>query len=224
MKASKKKFIIILCMITIINCFFLFSIAYAQEEPEAPLPYVYDAINGDLNKIKSDNFLGIDLYTGSLSFVYPIIVPNGINNLQPKIELVYNSQGTEGRPEILGSGWILTQKIASRETPKRRRTSSVASCGRDGRSPSISTYTTAPPTMNLNRLLMNSPRPSAEKSRFRPFRGFRRAKSAFSGRRTNPPWSAATAREKTRAITRKGARVFAISTEAARMTVKGSLP
>lgn len=42
--------------------------------------------------------------TGSALYTIPIDVPNGINNLQPKLELDYSSQGGNG---LLGKGWSI---------------------------------------------------------------------------------------------------------------------
>jgi RHS repeat-associated protein len=62
-------------------------------------PSVYSSFDRDLVKI--------DKNTGALDTTYPISIPPGRNNLQPDLDLVYNSQDSR-QGNIFGEGWSIS--------------------------------------------------------------------------------------------------------------------
>src|SRR3989344_649943 len=54
------------------------------------------------------------LFPGAGTYSYPLVVPKGTNNLQPQLQLVYNSQSMKQRPSVVGAGWSLTDNSISR--------------------------------------------------------------------------------------------------------------
>ena len=62
----------------------------------------------------NDSFL-TSLFSGAAVYTYPISVPQGVNNFQPYIELVYNSQSVGDSYGWLGSGWSLNEYYILRD-------------------------------------------------------------------------------------------------------------
>jgi len=69
----------------------------AQTAPDLQ-PQTYATFNQ--GQVKIDN------NTGALNTTYPISIPPGRNGLQPDLDLVYNSQGTQ-QASIFGEGWSI---------------------------------------------------------------------------------------------------------------------
>ena len=69
----------------------------AQQGPN-PQPVANDTFDKDLVKV--------DENTGALNTSYPIDIPPGRNNLQPDLNLVYNSQNNQ-QGDIFGEGWSI---------------------------------------------------------------------------------------------------------------------
>jgi Salmonella virulence plasmid 65kDa B protein len=68
-------------------------------------PTVYSSFN--------QNQLKIDQNTGALETTYPITLPPGRNNLQPDLDLVYNSENSQ-QGSIFGEGWSISIPYISR--------------------------------------------------------------------------------------------------------------
>ena len=66
-------------------------------------PNPQPVISGSFNQDR----LKIDKNTGALDTTYPISIPPGRNNLQPDVDLVYNSQNTQFG-SIVGEGWSIS--------------------------------------------------------------------------------------------------------------------
>ena len=56
---------------------------------------------------------GVSLYTGALTYSYPIVIPPGRRGIQPGLSLLYNSQAQNG---WLGLGWNLSLGSIQRST------------------------------------------------------------------------------------------------------------
>jgi len=54
------------------------------------------------------------LYAGASTYSYSIDVPKGINGMQPKLSINYNSQSAKQRT-IIGSGWYINQDYIYRD-------------------------------------------------------------------------------------------------------------
>ncbi|MBI2147409.1 VCBS repeat-containing protein [Candidatus Woesearchaeota archaeon] len=55
-----------------------------------------------------------DLFTGSVTYQYPIEVPPGVNGLEPTVSLNYNHQQTSSLPTPVGYAWDITRYYVSR--------------------------------------------------------------------------------------------------------------
>jgi hypothetical protein len=68
-----------------------------------------------LGALSSGANYGADTFSGAFYYSYPIAVPKGTNDLTPAVQLVYNSQSTQGMPSVAGTGWMLTQSYIQRD-------------------------------------------------------------------------------------------------------------
>jgi hypothetical protein len=67
------------------------------------------------DSLPSSNSFETDLNSGAATFTYPIQVPPGTNGLQPNLAFMYNSNNRNSYPELVGSGWSLTQSYIQRD-------------------------------------------------------------------------------------------------------------
>lgn len=74
--------------------------------------YVEQGVDKDLAVGASVGKAGVN-QMGAATYKLNLELPRGINNLEPEISLLYNSQGNQG---ILGQGWELSSSIFSRIT------------------------------------------------------------------------------------------------------------
>jgi len=79
------------------------------------LPYVKNSVVSVAGELKLGSDIGVNLFTGSAGYFYPIKTPPGTNNLQPKLSLSYNSHNTK-QNSITGDGWSLSQNYIQRNT------------------------------------------------------------------------------------------------------------
>src|SRR3989344_1763810 len=94
---------------------FSFFVSAQPQDPET-LPYVHDSVVPKAENLRVGNNLRINLFTGSASYAYPLVVPLGTNDLQQQVTIFYNSQNLGGRPSIVGSGWSISQSYILRNT------------------------------------------------------------------------------------------------------------
>src|SRR3989344_7444241 len=78
-------------------------------------PEVINPLKNTKVSIQSKGEFKNDLFTGAATYSYPIEVPPGTNGLQPEISINYNSQNYLKYPNILGSGWGLSESYIERE-------------------------------------------------------------------------------------------------------------
>ena len=83
------------------------------ETPEMDTASLTASQSPDLN-FPNDAYL-TSLFSGAAVYKYPIQAPKGINNFQPKIELIYNSHKVGGHYGWLGDGWSLNEHYILRD-------------------------------------------------------------------------------------------------------------
>jgi len=91
----------------------LMAAAASVETPEIDVPTMTTPQSSDFS-YSNDAYL-TSLFSGAAVYTYPIQVPKGINDFQPKIELIYNSQSVGGQYDWLGSGWSLNEYYILRD-------------------------------------------------------------------------------------------------------------
>ena len=102
-------------IIAIISVIFLLCLSNYVFANDIFKPYLH---NPEVPKHPTLNLEGAyqtELWTGSSTFIYPIIVPPGRNSLQPNLFISYNNHLTGQRPSITGSGWMLSQNYIYRD-------------------------------------------------------------------------------------------------------------
>ncbi|MDP3734551.1 MAG: SpvB/TcaC N-terminal domain-containing protein, partial [Nanoarchaeota archaeon] len=72
-------------------------------------PYIHKASVPESPKLQVFGDYETLLFPGAATYTYPISVPKGTNNLQPTLQLTYNSQSMKQRPSVVGAGWSLTE-------------------------------------------------------------------------------------------------------------------
>jgi len=78
------------------------------------MPYLLNPMD-PWESFDQDLKLGVSLYSGAANSFYTIELPPGTNNLQPQLNLFYNSYNSiRQKPGILGSGWRLSQSYIQR--------------------------------------------------------------------------------------------------------------
>ncbi len=92
---------------------FTFSPIVLSEPTESGLPYIFDSVLPKESNLEVRGNANIDLFTGAATYSYPLILPPGINSLQPQINLFYNSQNQDNN--ILGRSWTLSQSYIQRD-------------------------------------------------------------------------------------------------------------
>lgn len=112
MVANKK--IIYLSFTFAISIIFLLSINFSFAAQEVPL-HLRDSLPGMQSGSDLDTFARTDLFTGSFRYTYDIEVPPGVNELQPALSILYSSQRTASVPDILGTGWDITESFIQRD-------------------------------------------------------------------------------------------------------------
>ena len=111
-KKRYRKILVLLVCIIIIGVSHPLNVS-ADEEKPVPYYFLEPTIFKYNNLIISDT--GINLFTGSLGYSYSLELPHGTNNLQPNLNLIYNSQSTtSSAPGIIGAGWELSQNYIGR--------------------------------------------------------------------------------------------------------------
>ena len=114
-KEMKTKTTDILLFVFLLFLFLIIPLSLADNlNPLDRLPYMYDSITPKISDLKSDSASYLDVFTGSMGYTYNIKVPPGTNGLTPSIKFVYNSQSTYNNPQILGSGWRLSENYIKR--------------------------------------------------------------------------------------------------------------
>ncbi len=71
-------------------------------------PYIHKASVPESPKLQVFGDYETLLFPGAATYTYPLIFPKGTNNLQPPLQLTYNSQLMKQRPSVVGAGWSLT--------------------------------------------------------------------------------------------------------------------
>ena len=104
--------------ILLIGVFLLFAFIFIELVNAENKPFLYnlDPAVPEQGNLEVKGSLNVDLFTGAAVYSYPIDVPPGTNGLKPIIQLLYNSQGMKGNPDVLGSGWKITESYVQRET------------------------------------------------------------------------------------------------------------
>ncbi|MFH1316406.1 MAG: toxin TcdB middle/N-terminal domain-containing protein [Candidatus Woesearchaeota archaeon] len=77
-------------------------------------PFALDSVTNDIGNVNT-NELGVDLFSGAAVYSYPILVPPGTNGLAPIINLIYNSQSTSERPDMVGTAWAISESFLVRD-------------------------------------------------------------------------------------------------------------
>lgn len=86
-----------------------------QYKPYLHSPVVPSEKNLDLRGLYSTN-----LFDGAARYSYDIEVPKGTNDLQPELEITYNSHNKNQQPDIIGSGWSVNSNYIQRKTEYTR--------------------------------------------------------------------------------------------------------
>ncbi len=94
---------------------FLFILTIKTAFADPFRPFLHNPTIPEQKELKLESSSGTNLYYGAAIYIYPIKVPPGVNELQPKIKLIYNSHQTRQIPDILGTGWTLTQNYIQRD-------------------------------------------------------------------------------------------------------------
>ena len=107
-------------ILVLLTIYFLLPVITApiifSEEDQPLLPYFYDPAVPRAGELKLADVFNVNLYTGAANSLYPISLPQGTNNLQPKLNLIYNSHTTTGyRPKSIGAGWDISQSYIQRD-------------------------------------------------------------------------------------------------------------
>lgn len=71
--------------------------------------------NPQVSEETTDDFFKTSLYTGSATYIYPIEVPPGTNDLMPNLSLNYDSSAAKGRADLVGLGWNLDLSYIQRD-------------------------------------------------------------------------------------------------------------
>ena len=79
-------------------------------------PSVYDAVVPKAQNLDIKNNFLVNSFSGSAVYSYPLAVPPGTNGLQPTLNIFYNSHNAVQRPDILESGWTLSESYIQRDT------------------------------------------------------------------------------------------------------------
>ena len=108
------KLITITIYLTLIIILFVISLHNANAVYNS-LPYVFQATAQKQADLKQDNAFLVNLYSGSASYTYNIQVPQGTNQLQPQLTILYNSHKTKQSPSKLGTAWKISQSYIQRD-------------------------------------------------------------------------------------------------------------
>ncbi len=118
MKQNKNKVIKVLILIILFGILLNIPLllVVAQDEEILPLPYLYNSMVPQKGDLKSSDIFKVNIFSGSAGYLYPLKLPLGTNNLQPKVSLFYDSQSITGSaPGVIGAGWELSQNYISRD-------------------------------------------------------------------------------------------------------------
>jgi YD repeat-containing protein len=77
-------------------------------------PYIHKPSVVQSPKLQMYGNYQTQLFSGSISYSYDLIVPKGINGLDPKLSISYNSQSALQTSGVMGSGWSITSSYVSR--------------------------------------------------------------------------------------------------------------
>lgn len=78
-------------------------------------PYLHEPALPDHPEVRLFGQYGTDLFPGAATYTFQIVVPPGVNGMQPDMYLHYSSLSASARPGILGAGWSLSQDMVYRE-------------------------------------------------------------------------------------------------------------
>ena len=88
--------------------FFLGIVAFSSADPLENL------------KLISQGQYQTDLFSGAATYSYPLIVPPGVNGLEPKLFVSYNHHATNSQPTLFGNSWNLNHNRIIRHTSHTR--------------------------------------------------------------------------------------------------------
>src|SRR3989338_4301859 len=77
-------------------------------------PYLHKASISEHPAVKLFGEYDTSLFSGAGTYNFPIIVPKGVNSLQPSMALQYNSLLMSQRPSVVGAGWSLSVDTITR--------------------------------------------------------------------------------------------------------------
>jgi YD repeat-containing protein len=103
-----------LTILLIITLFLTLSATFTfadQYKPYLHNPVVPSEKNLDLRGVYSTN-----LFDGAAKYSYNIEVPKGTNDLQPELQITYNSHNKNQQPDVMGNGWSITSNYIQRDT------------------------------------------------------------------------------------------------------------
>jgi len=115
---------------TIIAISLIFSISgilpiHAEDAPPVAPNYKFSGVKAPESPYKNTwSAFQTNLFSGSFSYQYNIIVPPGTNGLQPKITLSYNSHSARGKSGWAGSGWEIPLNYVQRDIEYTRKETS----------------------------------------------------------------------------------------------------
>jgi len=78
-------------------------------------PYLHNPVVPEHPGITLPGSFETQLFTGAATYTYPLELPPGTNNLQPRIALSYNHQLTTNPTGIVGSAWSLSENYILRD-------------------------------------------------------------------------------------------------------------
>ncbi len=71
-------------------------------------PYLHKPNVGEYPKLEMYGTYKTELFPGSATYSYNLVVPKGINDFSPEISITYNSQSAFSNPSIIGAGWTIS--------------------------------------------------------------------------------------------------------------------
>jgi len=106
----------------------LFSVLAIHAEDTSPVApnYKFSGVKAPESPYKNTwSAFQTNLFSGSFSYQYNIIVPPGTNGLQPKITLSHNSHSARGKSGWAGSGWEIPLNYIQRDIGYTRKDTSM---------------------------------------------------------------------------------------------------
>ncbi len=98
---------------------------HAEDTPPVAPNYKFSGVKAPESPYKNTwSAFQTNLFSGSFSYQYNIIVPPGTNGLQPKITLSHNSHSARGKSGWAGSGWEIPLNYIQRDIEYTRKDTS----------------------------------------------------------------------------------------------------